>query len=312
MIICGFSPAPTSGFFKPMITNNIESTGAIGGGLTFSNGIYMTIKVCPGTGKLKTYINGIEVYPSIAEYVIRSILNHKLHNVDIEVYISTKVPVGSGFGTSASSAFLAGLLVNELFNLNYGFNEIAYIAHKADILFKTGLGSVCGLTSPGFIVIYAAGAPHRAKSIQIKFDDETLVFALWRNGISKDEILNNSKLLDEISLIGQRTLDRILANPDSETFFQECWKFAVDSGLATDWTKYVVGKLRRVNGLVGVTQAQIGDAVFGMVKRDSLLLLKREIMKIKGWRGFAIGYVYKKSPVILDKRHYVFTVKEVT
>lgn len=301
MIIQGFAPSPTSGFFKPVITDNMETTGAIGGGITLASGTYITIKVLYSLNcAIYTYLNNVKIKNSVAEYVVHQMLdNNLLQNKDIIIDIKCEVPISSGFGTSASSAYLTGILVNKLFNLGYNDREIAYIAHKTDIIFKTGLGSVCGLITPGFVLIYEAGAPYKAKTLKIDYDTDDVVFIIWREGISKKEILSNSKRLNDIARIGQYTLEKILENPNAETFFEECWNFAVNSKLATQWSIYAINIIKGIDGLVGVTQAQIGDAIFGMIKHYALNELKKRLYRIEGWKGYRITTVYKEKPKVL-------------
>ena len=292
----GFVPAAISGFFSPVITDSYFTTGAKGGGVTIDRGVWVDVIVRENSGlEVLTFLNGKLILNSIAEYVVKQILRDDA-NYKIVIRLNTEVPVSSGYGTSAASAYAAAMAINHLFKLNLPFDYLMFIAHKADIVFKTGLGSVCGYVSPGFVLIKRAGAPHLAKIINLDYDDDIIVFTAWRNGVDKRRILGNSKRLEDIAKIGDKTLDKILSNPSLPNFFRRCWEFTIKAGFVTPWVKRVVSKLNNLDGVIGVAQTQIGEAIFGAVKRESLYNIERVLDRVS-FGNYLIANVYRELPL---------------
>lgn len=296
-----FAPAPISGFFSPVITDNYLTTGAKGGGVTIKRGVNLWLFVEENDGfDVENYINGVRIQNSLAEYTANRLLYDDFGNYKLRFVQEIDVPISSGFGTSAASAYAAAIAVNRAFRLSMDMTELAYVAHEADIKFRTGLGSIAGLISPGFGIVERAGAPGYVVVRNIDVDDSYIIFAVWRNSVDKKKLLTNMRKLDEIAKLGDETLLRILDDATPETFFRECWRFALKARLASEWVRNTVSRIMRVPGVVGVTQTQIGEAVFGMI--DSLYLdkLNDELKQPNGNYRYFYTEIYKDKEMLVE------------
>jgi|Deesub1362B_J571_1020462.scaffolds.fasta_scaffold00003_335 pantoate kinase len=297
-----FSPAPVSGFFSPVITDDTFTTGAKGGGVTIDRGVNLWLLIEEAQKNFsENYINGIRIHNSIAEYVLNRLVTNGLNNLGIRIFQEIDVPISSGFGTSAASAYAMAIAVDRAFNLNRTSLELAQIAHEADLKFRTGLGSVAGLVSPGFMVIERAGAPGYVKIRKIVAEKDYTVFAVWRSGMDKKKLLTNMKRLDEIALIGDRALENILADLTPETFFRECWRFTLNAGLASEWVKIMVNRISKVEGVVGVTQTQIGEAIFGMIDPQYKEYLEKILRGGNGVHSYFYSKVYSNQELFIEE-----------
>lgn len=293
-----FIPAAISGFFSPVITDSYLTTGAKGGGVTINKGVWVDMETYEDRSlKITTLLNGAKIENSIAEFVARKILGEKnIDNYNIIIKFNTEVPISSGYGTSAASAYATAFALNHMFNLKLNRNYLLFIAHMADIIFKTGLGSVCGYVSPGFVIIKKAGAPHIADIINLEYSNNISVFSAWYSKVDKKAILSNLPKLTYISKFGDETLNRILDKPTIENFFKECWNFSLSCNLSTPWVKAVIDRLYNVRGVLGVTQTQIGEAIFGVVLDKYIGDIERILREIVG-NQYIIAKIYDKIPL---------------
>ena len=77
----------------------------------------------------------------------------------IEIYHDFDLPVGCGYGASGSGALGAIYGLNKVLRLNLSKFERGRIAHIAEVVNRTGLGTVCGQLAGGLCMLKEPGYP---------------------------------------------------------------------------------------------------------------------------------------------------------
>ncbi|MEM0490016.1 MAG: hypothetical protein QXH73_02225 [Ignisphaera sp.] len=265
-----------SGFFVPHITGSLETTGAAGGGLGIDSAITVEISLealdrSQGSVALLNIINGVEVNSCLARYIVEKILSiseEKSNRIIIKQSIS--VPIGGGYGTSGGSAVAISFALAKALNVPLDFYTITEIAHEADIVCKTGLGTVVGIMKPcnGITIVRKPGGPRYAEIMCIPIDDSLLALTAFYKPIPKNTILTNLEDLEKVRAIGLETLRKIELNPTPETFIDNCYRFAIESKIMTPTVRNTIELLNKVEGVIGASMNMIGEALFALIDKN--------------------------------------------
>ena len=263
-----YSPAGLSGFFAThIVKGDLLRTGAIGGGITLEKGVHVTVKADPSEkNSVITLLNGKKADMYVARRVAEELLSLTEDCFNLIIDQRIDVPVGGGLGTSGASAIATALAVAKAINLHITYYKVAQIAHIAEILSGTGLGTVSGLVVSGLVLIVKPGAPGYDKVERILADDNLRVVIGFFGPIDKKKVLGR-KDLDKINEIGKEVLNRILDDPTPESFMKYCLHFAKSSGLISERVLECVETALRL-GAIGASQTMIGDAVFALADKD--------------------------------------------
>ncbi|MDP8012271.1 MAG: hypothetical protein ACP5R3_01335 [Thermoplasmata archaeon] len=277
-----FTPAGISSFFIAhtkdkngrRITDPLK-IGAMGGGISISNGIHTRAIIDDENYGIKVYINGKE---ENAITTIRSVdltLKKFKERRSVTIYHDIEIPIGSGFGTSASGAFGAALATAGALGRPISYMDALKIAHISDVLSLTGLGTAEGFISSGIVLIKKAGGPETAKIDKIPINDDLFLIALYFGPIKKEKILSSDEFLDNVNRAGKIALKNILKKPDVKTFMFESRMFAYKSGLGDEEMLEISDDLVKKNA-IGATQNMIGRSIHSIVHRKNV----KEIIKI--------------------------------
>lgn len=268
--------AGLSGFFAPYIASDLRGTGAIGGGLGIAEAVIAEVSVDFSHSNelvVVNRINGYYVDSCLANYIAEKVFSTAGKNVG-KVYIDQKisVPIGGGYGTSGGSAVAITFALAKALDMLADFNSVAEIAHEADIVCKSGLGTVVGILKPcnGIVLVSKPGGPEIAEINCIPMKPNLLALTAFYRPISKNSILVNSKDLEKVKTIGLETLRRIEANPTPENFIDNCYQFALETELLTPRIRHIVELLREVDGVLGASMNMIGEALFAIVNEYAI------------------------------------------
>jgi len=265
-----------SGFFAPYIAENFVFTGAIGGGITVDRGVYLELSIDYHNSKngvlVENYINNTKINNScIAKYVTSRLLSEAgIDGIKIAINQRIDIPIGGGYGSSGASALAIALALANSLKLRKTIKQIAQIAHEADIICRTGLGTVVGLLNPcgGIVIVKKAGDPYHAEIDHIPVDSSITAISAFYNPIPKNNILNSNNNLEKIRRIGLEILNEILKDPSPETFIRKCYEFAVKSELITNWVNSIIKEVASIRGVLGASMNMIGEGIFMFIERN--------------------------------------------
>ena len=273
-----FAPAAISSFFAIHDTQqghpiqDLQKVGAIGGGFGLQIGV--NTKVTIGESKknnIAIFINKKQtINAKTTRYVVEALLEKATRKYDVIVEHDIEVPVGSGFGTSAGGALTSGLALAEVLEIPLTFNQIGKIAHVAEIVCQTGLGTVSSLTQTGgCVLVTTPGAPGVCQIDRIPISLKlAVVIGHIQSITSKKQFLSSANMKKEINLAGHATLQAILAKPTLQNFLDSCWSFSQKAGFATPKVYELVSAAKKA-GAIGAAQNMIGEAVHALVLEEN-------------------------------------------
>jgi len=340
-MISVFVPSHITGFFSIMDNENPLIKGSLGAGvlldkgvitkidfldngsiddsnsvsaLEFSNGSDLNPDGLDEISNFKILINGKcdEYNQGIVLKTIELMKNDLSFNLDnVLINQEIQVPVGCGFGTSASSAIGVAICINEFFNLGLSNEDCGKYAHLAELELGTGLGDVIAEFSKGIVLRTKVGAPGygEVKSIvpQEKFDfkkdmyenNEFYVLTKSIGEISTSSIINSPKYKKIITDIGlqinrrfQNEDDGIVIGSkfkskfdvafdkefsDEETikkFTSSSLEFAKRTHLINDDLLKIIHNLH--GKVIGASMAMLGNTVFAILTHNQKITLEAE------------------------------------
>ncbi len=270
MIIAkAYCPGHITGFFEICDQpEDILRKGSRGAGVSIEKGIITTVSLKPAKQTLiKVSINGIESEAPVTRKVVEQVL--KLVNEKFVVMVDheVEIPIGAGIGASGAGAFSTALALNKALNLRLTYDKAAQIAHVAEIVNKTGLGTVLAQSRGGVEIRVKPGAPGIGHVDLIPVDPNTVVVCGSLGPIETKKMLSNPEIREKINRIGGRMVDELVKNASIEKLMKLSKRFATETGLMSEKVKNAVKELEK-NGFVNASMAMFGETVFCFVERE--------------------------------------------
>ncbi len=268
-------PHRISGFFEIVDEingkkiNNPEKVGSRGAGFNLNSFGTTEIRLEESDDKEdasnKIFINNIELNENAetSNYVLKFCLHNQKKYYDIKIFHKFDLPVGCGFGASGSGALGCIYGLNHLLDLHLTSYEKARIAHIAEVVNRTGLGTVCGLLGGGLSILLEPGYPCSFKQINVSTD--LIVICGSFGEIHTKSILNDPQLNHNIKNAGKKALNRLLIDPNLRNFVRISYQFVLDSNILTILDLNEIEELlKNLNNLniIGASMNQLGRSIF--------------------------------------------------
>lgn len=278
LISRAFSPSGVSSFFEicdreadgtPILDS--EKIGARGGGFALSKGVTTEVEVKKSkANRVDVFINGKPAPEAkTTQTMARMLLKEAEGNYLITVRHEVEVPIGAGFGTSAAGAFSCGLALSHALGLDLTYNQIGRMAHVAEVLCGTGLGTVEGLMVGGLVLVVKSGAVGIGLVDRIPIASDLRVVAGSFSPIETRSVIFSPEKRPVINKLAQKTMERIMAEPSLENFMQCCEEFAYGAGLASARVSRLIREAKKA-GAIGATQNMIGEAIHAVLRDENL------------------------------------------
>lgn len=244
-------PSALSFIFKPCPDSDPVKAGSVGVGCTIDRMVKVTIQPF---SHLAILMNGSLITFPTVEYII-----HQLIHQPVKVSIKSSLPLGFGFGISGASALATAYAINTLFQLKKPPEDLHRLAHTAEIINKTGLGTVATQITGGFLVKHAPGLPVIAR--RLPFEDQTLYLTILNTMVTPD-ILSDPALMDTVSKAADGALERICqsSHPSLNHVLDISYDYIQASGLPMNKQTQRVIEVIRTNG-GSATMAILGQTV---------------------------------------------------
>ena len=282
-------PHRISGFFEivdkenGIPIKNPEKIGSRGAGFNV-NAVGKTVISCKKLGKEEEsqctiYINEekldhkAETTYFIFDY-IRKLIDYPV-NIKIEHFFD--LPVGCGYGASGSGALGTIFGLNKLLNLNLSSLESGRIAHIAEVVNKTGLGTVCGQLGGGLCVLKEPGYPCTIE--RLRSPKDLLVICGSFGTIQTKSILSDEKLSSDIKRAGKIALNKLSLEPNYKSFVNVSFQFVENTRimevLNLEKTKDLLNDLGKLD-IIGASMNQLGRSVYAFCKKGK----EKEVVEI--------------------------------
>ena len=245
--------------------NDLLLKGSRGAGFNINRGVTTWIE--PNSGKgLEIFFND-EPQPINDAFITTTVLqlfDPLLLNQSFVVNHKFDVPIGGGFGASAASAVGCAFAINNAFDFNKTDLEIWQIAHKTEILCKTGLGDVIGLYQGGVERRIQPGAPGIGKTLSLPLPEgRQQLLTLQFGKMLTTEILRKPELKENINKAAQKSLEVLDRFPSFENFLTQSQHFTLASGLAPKELLQIINKLSQKG--INAAQIMLGTSLFALI-----------------------------------------------
>jgi len=315
MKVSVFVPAHITGFFSIHENTDPLKKGSCGAGILIDKGVFTTIKTKAkrlndeksSENHVNITINGKndpknETISRKTIHLMEKALSLEL-SCDIFIDHDIQVPIGAGFGTSASCALGTAIGLSKLLKLPLSTTEAGQFAHIAEVNLGSGLGDVLSQTSKGIVVRKFPGAPGIGKvenitkteiSNQVSHEDKiennpfSDVYVLTKTfgKIDTSSIIQNPFYAKNINKIGISMQEKIIANPTIENFMKCSYEFSKKTGLINKELQSLVEDLNKKT--IWASMAMLGNTIFIIVKKEN-------IDNIKDLSQFTISKIYNEG-----------------
>ncbi|MHA1150008.1 MAG: pantoate kinase [Promethearchaeota archaeon] len=225
--------------------------------------------------QFKVSING-ESFDKKAEttfFILNQIKKYLKKSYKVEIQHEFDLPVGCGYGASGSGALGTIFALNKILNLNLSLIERGRIAHIAEVVNRTGLGTVCGQLGGGLCVLREPGYPCFFETIPIPKDIAVICGSF---GMIHTKSILTSDLSIKIKEAGREALSKLLQDPNIKTFIKASYEFVEKTKmldiLYLTKTKELIYDLNKLN-IIGASMNQLGRSVYALCR-------EREIQKV--------------------------------
>jgi pantoate kinase len=251
-------PSHITGFFSAKLQEDPMKSGSIGCGMTLALGATTTVE---HADKTEIILNGKLSDAPVSRYVVDT-----LSKSPVRVQTRLDMPLGSGFGASGAGALGCAYALNADFELGRTANQVAAVAHVAEVICRTGLGDVIAQNLGGLVLRLSAGASGIAKIDRIPMPPTKIDFVV-RGPISTKEVLSDPDIMKEINREGMASLKELLKRPTLKNFMNLSRSFTIQIGLASDWVLEAMDAVEAVGGLASMIM--LGDAVFALSNSET-------------------------------------------
>ena len=256
-----FAPGNISCVFKVIPHADAARMHSLGMGFTVKEGVEVTVSE---HHEMEVLFNEHRInFPTVRAVVNRLTQNSGIAGIQVD--ITSPLPLGCGFGLSGAAALATAYALNELLQTHKDAEELAMIAHVAEVENRTGLGDVCSQYHGGCLVKLKEGAPLVADRLPIA---EQPIYYRYFGPIQTSEVLGNREQTARINRaadVALNVLQTLTSAESSPELFNACFtvskRFSVESGLLGD--VQVIDTIAQIEAEGGVaSMIMLGNGVF--------------------------------------------------
>ena len=244
-----FVPGHVTGFFTVDEADDPTKAGSRGAGLALSEGVTVTVRPAD---EREVSLNGEPVDIGAVERALDAL------EASVAVQGVTDLPIASGFGVSGAMALGAALATNDVLDRRLSTNELATIAHGAEVQAGTGLGDVVAQLHGGVPIRLEPGSPQHnvMDAVPVRSRVEFQTFG----ELSTSEVIGGET--DPITTAGERALSTLVREPTLPTFMQASRQFAREAELLPEQIYDVVMDVSEAGG--SATMGMLGKTVVAL------------------------------------------------
>jgi pantoate kinase len=254
-----FAPGHVTGVFRPSSrARDPRGRGSVGAGVVLELGVHAVAEFRPGSEPRFRLTSDLGRPLRISEEAGRRLASGVRGT--LTVHLTHDLPVGQGFGTSASGATATALAVARV--VGRPRSDAVEVAHLSDLFGGGGLGGVAAILGGGLELRRRPGIPPWGRVVHRPFRRPLLVGVVG-NPIPTPRVLSNPHVVDRIQNAAEG-LERLGSRPSIESFFDLSERFTDQSGLASSSVRAVIRALRRRGAWAA--QAMFGRSFFALPK----------------------------------------------
>jgi len=178
----------------------------------------------------------------------------------IEVDHTSQLPTGCGFGTSGAGALSLSLALNDAMDLSLDRPKAAQVAHIAEIVCKTGLGTVSSVFYGGLTLRTVPGAPGVGRVRRIELPRSSRIVAASFGPIPTRKVLGSGSLKGRVNRCAKNLFSKFDRSHPQKSFIKTSRMFSDCLGLKSPRLE------RLINGLDAMgfesSMAMLGESLF--------------------------------------------------
>jgi pantoate kinase len=264
-----FSPGHITGVVKKgsLPSRHILSQGSEGAGFSIDRGVTTTVTLfddCNSSYQIS--INGRCVEEAeVSQLVLQQYQKFIERPYYFKIEQDTEIPIGFGLGSSGAAALSLSYALNKSLKVGLSAVQAAQIAHCAEIVCRTGLGTVIAEYAGGLETRTRAGAPGIGiiRKIELK-GHRVIIFCMAP--ISTKSVLCNNFDLTRSEWHPNDLLNNLKKVGDIRNFVNMSYDFVSKMGLTAGRCKGPISSLRSHGFDSSV--ALFGETVFTIVPED--------------------------------------------
>ena len=284
-----YSPGHITGFFSTpdshISTIDPKFLGSMGAGFSIDKGITSTVKVFSSNeNNYEIKLNGIPNFElKVSNFVIASYMRVIREPVYLSIEHESDLPIGYGLGSSGSAALSLSYALNEALKTNLTKVQAAQIAHNADVVCRTGLGTVISEFTGGFELRLSVGGPGIGRVIKSELSTDLCVIVLCLEPI-KTELWLDKWVTNEnkhsLTLLGRKMVNVLHQDPKVESFLEMSYQFAHEYHLDKGKCQNPLNLLQAEG--IQASVALFGHTLFTLTERDKVPRIVKLLEQFKG------------------------------
>ncbi|MDG6902856.1 MAG: hypothetical protein JRM80_12985 [Nitrososphaerota archaeon] len=278
-----FAPATITNFFsvhQDKSRGGLVRSGATGGGYILSKGVVSRVELVGNSAHpiFETSVNGDSRYHArTTRQALRLLMKAAGKNARLRVEQQVDVPIGFGFGASAASALSAVLAASAALDLRLSKAQTAKFAHDAEIIQRTGLGTVSAVYDGlGAGLVYEPGAPGVAKFRNVRTSASIRIVTASLAPLRLAGLLSSQRKVARVNRFGDDALRRVLAEPTLDRMAKEGETFTRKVGLINNEVASLI-RLAKRTGAAYASQNMVGEAMHAVVPLGSAASVARAL-----------------------------------
>ena len=254
-----FCPGHITGFFTIDISDpDPLKRGSRGAGFCVEAGATASVRVQESSETIiDVKVDGMASEAPVTKQGIGLLLPEGKWNVKADIRLDA--PVGQGLGMSAAGTFAACLALAATVRMPEPKANALRVTHIAEVESGTGLGDAVAQSVGGFARRRREGIPPFGTLERINWEPEDVVVCVLDPPLSTTSIISSAEKRNEINKAGSRCLAIFSERRGVSDFLQLSWRFANETGLATEKVKEALGSIR---GLGEGSMVMLGNAIF--------------------------------------------------
>ncbi|MCY3410882.1 MAG: hypothetical protein INQ03_04510 [Candidatus Heimdallarchaeota archaeon] len=258
-MVKAWAPGHCTLFFGvPFKFDDPSKHGSIGGGFNFEEGVITEINFSnsdqvfwnndPISGEVT--LTAIKLYEQLSGISASYIVNHQ-----------SRLPMGYGFSTSGAGAIGTLLALDVLHQTNIDKLQLYKLAHRAELIHHTGLGSVVAQVASNIELRLTQGDPEYCKMKVFQATDEVII--IYIGPLKTSEIITSDDMMVAVTKAGIEAVNKannISHNNVAKSFLQLGHAFTRSCGLATQQVISIQDQLEKINEY-DTAMAMIGETV---------------------------------------------------
>lgn len=244
-------------FASPASSDEPLQKGSTGAGLNFEAGVLTTAEK---SEKNEIFWNSKPINGIVTQTVIDQLKQRFNIQSNFKINHYSELKIGHGLSTSGAGAIGTALAINHLLTLDKPTLELQQIAHYADVINHTGLGSVMGQLASGIEFRTVAGGPGVGQTKSIASNEQIIILMMGK--LKTSDVLVSADHMEQVNKAGATALRKALAADqiDLDMLLEIGRNFTKECGLMTTRVERVMSELDDL-GEQHASMAMIGETI---------------------------------------------------